>query len=342
MPPYTAPTIHLARGKPPRRDPPKEPPKPIPIKRDRDKDKDRDERKEKYTPKVITAPTIHLNQEAKDKPEKTGIAAYREKSGILPGVVNVLTSLKTTAVLGTILGGMLGYGALSARLGVSTLSGGGIATITRTATKGFGGASRTLTNQRAFTGKAAKTGIDKIFHTTRDIATRYSTNSKSLALTKSSLLRTGLRAGAVAFIVGAFGTYPFAAWAKQEVLSGLKINSRDARLGGDFETAEAMLQFREEIANSSWWQNIPYVNVISRFEEFFKADKMAIESERKLLENIREGTEFEGETLERKKWEDIGTKNKEEDLAEMKWKAEYYELIRQGKYAEAEALLNSV
>ena len=46
-------------------------------------------------------------------PIKTGIAAYREKSGILPSIVKAATSLKTTAVLGTVLGGLLTAGAVA-------------------------------------------------------------------------------------------------------------------------------------------------------------------------------------------------------------------------------------
>jgi len=56
---------------------------------------------------TITLPTIYLEK------KKTGIAAYREKSGILPSIVRAATSLKTTAVLGATLGTLLTAGSLA-------------------------------------------------------------------------------------------------------------------------------------------------------------------------------------------------------------------------------------
>ena len=46
-------------------------------------------------------------------PKKTGIGAYREKKGFLPGVVRVLTSPKTTIALGATLATLLTAGALA-------------------------------------------------------------------------------------------------------------------------------------------------------------------------------------------------------------------------------------
>jgi len=53
--------------------------------------------------------TIYLTS----KKKKTGLAAYREKKGFLPGVARVLTSPKTTIALGATLGTLLTAGALA-------------------------------------------------------------------------------------------------------------------------------------------------------------------------------------------------------------------------------------
>lgn len=47
------------------------------------------------------------------KKKKTGIAAYREKKGFLPGIVRVMTSPKTTIALGATLATLLTAGALA-------------------------------------------------------------------------------------------------------------------------------------------------------------------------------------------------------------------------------------
>ena len=56
--------------------------------------------------------------------KKTGIAAYREKKGFLPGLVRVGTSLKTTAVLGAVLGTLLAPAA-AGRLALGAAKGAG-------------------------------------------------------------------------------------------------------------------------------------------------------------------------------------------------------------------------
>ena len=87
----------------------------------------------------------------------------------------------------------------------------------------------------------------------------YAVTEKSIALTTKSLLKRGITGATVAFIVGAFGTYPFSAWGRQEVLSGLKILSRDLRERGDFEGAEELFAMREELQQITWHDFVPYV-----------------------------------------------------------------------------------
>jgi len=67
-------------------------------------------------------------------PIKTGIAAYREKKGILPSIVKAMTSLKTTAVLGATLA-TLGAGAALAPAATGAALRATPAVLGRTATK---------------------------------------------------------------------------------------------------------------------------------------------------------------------------------------------------------------
>ena len=248
----------------------------------------------------------------------------------------------------------------------------------------------TIQTQRGFVGKPGNSGVDKLFSIKPNVAgtvSRYSTNAKSMALSKSLLIQRGLSAAAVAFAAGTFGSYPFAAWAKQEVLGAVKTNRRDAIQAGDYELAEQMIALSEEIAANSWWRDLPYKNVIEEFVFYFEADKLSIELDKRLIAHARGEIEFEGTSI----GEDIAQRDKEQEekfaeldekkqkeqeesdakfaqieedrikkqedetaryaqieadrkaksLEEMRWKAEYYELIRQKKYDEAERLLES-
>ena len=196
-----------------------------------------------------------------------------------------------------------------AALGGIVLAGGAAAmgttaVITRVGTRYLPAAGKkvTLTAQRAFTGTGGKTIIDSLFKAfpkTASVAARFGVNAKTTGMTASMLVKKGLQAATITFIAGAFGSYPFAAWAQEEVLAGLKINARDAREAGDFEMAERMIRMREEVAANPWWRNLPYKNVIDKFIEFFKADKLAIESEKRLIAEARGEMEFEGKSLGR-------------------------------------------
>ena len=297
------------------------------------------------------------------EPKKTGIAAYREKKGFLPGLTKVMTSPLTTAVLGTTLVSLLTFGGGAAA--------GGRAVITRTATQLFG-KRMSMTTQRAFIGKGTASGVNKIFHITRPIATRFATNAKSIALTNSLLSRVVTNP---AFIIGAIGSYPFAYFIKEEALQTLNIAIFKATEAGDFEGANKLIKNVDEMVVNQGeilgW--IPYVNVLDKLigkKGFFSMAALANEEWKRVIA-IKEAelsgekeTPFakqrrtvdeaarERELAEREEdeeyWEDI-QKEKEErerkaserDIKEMAWKAEYYNLIREKRYAEAEELLRS-
>ena len=165
-------------------------------------------------------------------------------------------------------------------------------------------------------------------------AAKYAANTKTVSLTKSMLLKRGFQGSVVAFIVGIFGSYPMAAWAKQEVLGGLKINARDAREEGDFQTAEEMIALREEIHKVDWHDFIPYENVLEKFREFTKADILAVKSEKRLLMKARGEIEFEGKNV----GEQIAERDEERDAARDKRDKEFKQSEKErGEAEEREA-----
>ena len=101
----------------------------------------------------------------------------------------------------------------------------------------------------------------------------------------------------------------------------LKINSRGARQAGDFELAEEINEMREEIHRIDWQDFVPYANIIQKFVQFTEADKLALKSEKRLLEKARGELEFEGQSL----GEDI----EERDIEKQEQFEENTELINQ-------------
>ena len=124
----------------------------------------------------VTAPT------PTEKPKKT----IKEKRADLPFPLRILTSPKTTAVLGGTLAALTGGAAIAARIAAGKLLTKAPAVITRFASRhqldtltGKLVARGTQQTQRAFVGRPPASGIDKIFSVVRPIAKRFATNTKS-------------------------------------------------------------------------------------------------------------------------------------------------------------------
>ncbi len=260
------------------------------------------------------------------------------------------------------------------------------AVITQTAIKGFGARATSITTQRAFIGKPAVSGINKIFHATRPVAARYATNTKSLGLTQKLLKFAKSPAGIISII----GSYPFAGFIKEEAIQTIGMGFFQASQNNDTEGMEKAIKEQEDILNASTFEKIisaiPYANVLKQLKDFFKAARIKLEIDKGILQKKlteetdeekweriyqeREERRREQRAEDEKYWEEVqeslanareekraederywseiheeNRKRKEEaaqeDLEEMAWKAEYYNLIREGKYDEAQALLES-
>lgn len=244
-----------------------------------------------------------------------------EKTTLLPGVsAQVPLGIKLTAgAIGATLGGILGLGAGAT---------GSKAIITTGSQLGFKAPS--LATTRSFIGKPATTGIDKIFHAVRPVATRFASNTKSSGLTTSLLKRVGLSSTGAGILLATIGTYPFAGFIKEEALQTLNFPIARAVQAGDFEGASNLINEVDEIVNA---QNdiidkIPYVNVIKNLKLFMKSTEEANNEWKRLL-NIERGV-VTGEVL---------SESRRRQLLEREIDSEYFRLIREKRFDEAEELL---
>ena len=147
----------------------------------------------------IVKPTIDIGG-----PKKTGLAALREQPTVAGKVAKVATSLKTTVVLGTVLAGLLTAGTITA----AGASKAGTAVITRQVftKKGASIITRRVggkLTEKTIVGKTATKAL-------AEGATRFATNTKSIGLTKSLLVKAGLAVGVAGMVGTVVGTYPFA------------------------------------------------------------------------------------------------------------------------------------
>ena len=247
-------------------------------------------------------------------------------------VGKVLTSLKTTAVLGATLAGGAG---LAARAGAAGLAAGRTAVISRTAFQG----TRTKFRQRAFTGQGTRKSLERLFRTkprVAPVAARFAGNSKSQGLSTSMVSKLGLSVGAAGIFVGAVGSYPFAGFIKEEAIQTLGFAFNTAERNNDVVGMENALANVEEILNNeqSIMDKLPYVNVIIQLRSFFEAAQTKLDNDRRRLESLRAEAET-GETA----FEAERAEARQTQLEQRERDAEYFALIREGKFEEAEELL---
>ena len=264
--------------------------------------------------------------------KKTGIAAFREKDTVAGKAVKALTSLKTTAALAATLA--TGGAALGARIGVTAAS----AVITRTATIGI----TSLTTQRGFIGKSARSGLDKVFHAVRPIASRFASNPKSSALTTGFFLKLGLTIGTASLAKDAIGTYPFAGFIKEEALQTIDFAIRTAQQSGDIEKLEEALVFKRELLDAAPTiiDKIPYLNVQKQLKSFFEASALKLDVDEAELERLKGELSGELKSKFETEREKSDTSARQRTLEQRNIDAQYFALIREGKFEEAQALLD--
>ena len=212
------------------------------------------------------------------------------------------------------------------------------ARITRTATElnRFG---KSLTTQRAFIGKSATSNIDKIFHTVRPIASRYAVNSKSAGLTTSLFKKTLKLATSPAILLASIGTYPFAGFIKEEALQQTGFAFNEAERNNDLQGMEDSIAETEDILNAAptILSSIPFTNVLTQLKKYFEAVAVKLEVDKRLF--AQKKGELSGEL--QTEFEESQAEARQTQLEERTRDAEYFALIREGKFDEAQELLDT-
>ena len=269
---------------------------------------------------------------ALNKPkEKTGISAYREKDTIGGKIVKSATSLKSVAVLGTVLAALTGGAAVAgaARAGAALASRTGQIAVTRTALTG----TFSSVSLRTITGKAAHQSpkaLNKIFHSVRPVAARYATNTKSTGLTNAFFRKAGFTNSAAKNIGVMIGTYPFAGFIKEEALQMLGFSASRSEDIGDVEGMENAANEMEEQLDYKAWEKvlfaIPYANITKEVADFLKAGVVALQGLRTRIE-FRKNEETSGETQFQQERREGDEAARERQLANREEDKEYYDDI---------------
>lgn len=283
-----------------------------------------------------------------------------EKERTLGGkILDVAASPKTTLVLAGTLAALTGVaiatGALG--LGAAATTPGTIGTISGTITSS--GKRILETSFKNITGKPAITsGVNKLF--------RYATNPKSIGLTQSLMKKAGASIGTLALVGTAVGTYPFAEFELAEATDKIGIAMFQAQKEQDFEKVEELGTYLDEMLDPNMWgkiiSTIPFLNVVRSVRKNIAAAQKSAQTFRSLAANAlaerdalaAEGfsSEFEKsraesrdvELQQRKEdttfFENQQAENRQKELEQRQRDSEYFNLIREGKFEEAQALLD--
>jgi len=154
--------------------------------------------------------------------------------------------------------------------------------------------------QRLFTTTSRRTIIDPvtgISKTTIKVAESSAANSLKVAATSSAM------------IIGALGSYPLAAFLKEEALQSFGSGVTAAEIHGNEEILEQAQQELEDALNPGVWRQImfaiPYSNVVSAVGSFVEGMWKRLEISRTILEDKRlareQGTDEDSIWAERRK-----------------------------------------
>ena len=209
--------------------------------------------------------------------------------------------------------------------------------------------------------KAAQVG-----RVTATATTNFAVNAKTAGLTTSFLGKVGLTIGAASLAVGIIGSYPFAGFIKEEALQTLSFSVKSAKDSGDLEGEQAAIDQVNEILNPSAWEKIlasvPFLNVHTQLVEFYKAaatknaaDQVSLdkrkaevaagESEfertRRESDEAARGRDITAQEEDTERFAEIEETNRQAKLREQELDSQYFKLIREKKFDEAEELLQS-
>ena len=138
--------------------------------------------------------------------------------------------------------------------------------------------------------------IGKLSETTTTVAgTTIATNTATIAKTSSwlgKLAQTAKNPQAVAgALMAAVGSYPFSGFIQEEALQTASFASKTAIENGDLVGAQEAIDFQNEMLNPTFADkviaSVPYVNVVAELKDFFKASRLKVAIDQKVIDDMR-------------------------------------------------------
>ena len=176
-----------------------------------------------------------------------------------------------------------------------------------------------------------------------DAASNFIANTKSVALTKSLLLKYGMNPKVLLAVGGAIGTYPFAYFELAEASDKIGIAMFQAAQNGDEEEVLRLVEIQNDMLDMDVWEKvlmaIPVANILNGVANNIGAAIVSAKSFREAALKEIERSQTGGETefaQERRESDEASTQRK---LEEQNLDSQYFQLIRDKKYDEAEELL---
>ena len=127
--------------------------------------------------------------------------------------------------------------------------------------------------------------------TTKAVAGRFATNSKSLLRTVGFMAKRGYNKIATGGLIAAIGSYPFAGFLKQEALQTLGFAAKAARDADDLDGEQRALNEQREMLNPDNFQKllaaVPYANVLAILEGFYSAAVTKLDIDQAALDKKR-------------------------------------------------------
>ena len=304
--------------------------------------------------KVTTLPTIKLKKESKIT--GTPLEAFgrkgtaKERAAVTFGIVPGGGGVKAPSVIKKVIGfakGVPKSAAVARSRGLSVVDelaqvgkSGKVEDLTKTfvdVTK-IGKTQKLSRNQaRALAVEIGKRRVRQVAD--RATANRFAVNAKTQGLTTSLLVKVGLGFSAAGLFVGAVSSYPFAGFIKEEALQTLGFAFNTAERNKDIEGMELALNDVEDILNKEKQilDLVPYINVLRELGDFFDAARTKLVIDRRRLDSLREEQE-EGETAFQEERRVADEQALQRKLDEQGLTSEYFALIRDEKFEEAEEL----
>lgn len=159
----------------------------------------------------------------------------------------------------------------------------------------------------------ARVGTSGLPSSVSTTAQSIASNAATKATTTSWLTKLAAPLTNPQFVAGALvtviGSYPFAGFIKEEALQTLGFSVTTALQNNDLDGAQAALNQQKEVLNPDLWDqikgNIPFVNVLTNLDDFYKAATNKYAIDKKIVDDLR--IQAENNESDDQFWERINT-----------------------------------